>query len=461
MKTAVVIGGGITGLSAMYYLQKLKREKNLPLNLILAEKGGELGGKIATVKRGEYIMETGADSVVARNESILQLLDELKLHEEVVYNATGTSYLYSKNRLVKIPEDTVFGIPTSVQSLFSSPLISFKGKVRALKDLVSKNKEFTKDSSIGLFLESFLGRELVEYQVSPVLSGVYSGKLNELTMATTLPYLLEYKNKYGSIIRGLSENKKKFQSSGSKKFISFKGGLSALIDRLEEALTEAEILKGAAVEKIEKHGGQYTIAFSNRESITADYVILSTPHDAAEKLLRDDRLDPAFAELKNSSLTSIYLGFDIPDSELPADGTGFIVSEGSDLKCNACTWTSRKWSHTSERHQLLLRLFYKSSNPNYAYLNGLDRDGFVEEALNDVKKSLGISGQPAMVEVTRWNNLMPNYSLKHGEAVESLTDSLTEHYPNVLIAGCSYYGVGIAACIANGQKTAEMIAEKI
>ncbi|EAR63574.1 protoporphyrinogen oxidase, partial [Bacillus sp. NRRL B-14911] len=361
----------------------------------------------------------------------------------------------------KIPEDTVFGIPTSVQSLFSSPLISFKGKVRALKDLVSKNKEFTKDSSIGLFLESFLGRELVEYQVSPVLSGVYSGKLNELTMATTLPYLLEYKNKYGSIIRGLSENKKKFQSSGSKKFISFKGGLSALIDRLEEALTEAEILKGAAVEKIEKHGGQYTIAFSNRESITADYVILSTPHDAAEKLLRDDRLDPAFAELKNSSLTSIYLGFDIPDSELPADGTGFIVSEGSDLKCNACTWTSRKWSHTSERHQLLLRLFYKSSNPNYAYLNGLDRDGFVEEALNDVKKSLGISAQPAMVEVTRWNNLMPNYSLKHGEAVESLTDSLTEHYPNVLIAGCSYYGVGIAACIANGQKTAEMIAEKI
>ena len=159
-------------------------------------------------------------------------------------------------------------------------------------------------------------------------------------------------------------------------------------------------------------------------------------------------------------MISIYLGFDIPDSTLP-NGTGFIVGENSDLLCNACTWTSRKWEHTSENSQLLVRLFYKSSNPDYEKLQSLSKQELIQVALGDIKKSLDISVEPVTSEVTKWENNMPNYHIQHPYIVQSLEKKITEKYPNLLLAGCSYYGVGIPDCIADGEKKAREIASKL
>ncbi|WP_410982531.1 protoporphyrinogen oxidase [Bacillus cereus] len=461
MKTVVVIGGGITGLSTIYYLERLKKDYNIDLELILVEKNEYLGGKIRSVKEKDFIMETGADSIVARNENVMPFVKELRLEEELVYNETGISYIYANDTLHPIPADTVFGIPMSLESLFSSTLVSTKGKIIALKDFITKNKDFTKDTSLAVFLESFLGKELVEKQISPVLSGVYSGKLNELTMASTLPYLLDYKNTYGSIIKGFEVNKKHFQATGNKKFLSFKKGLSTIINRLEEELTETEIQKGVVTTNVKRVSDGYEVSFSNQETIKADYVVLATPHDIAQTLLSSNKLDDDFNKLKNSSLISVYLGFEIPDEQLPADGTGFIVSENSDLHCDACTWTSRKWKHTSDKQNLLVRMFYKSSNPVYEKMKHKSKEELVQVALSDIEKSLGIQGEPQVVEVTDWKDLMPNYHLEHNHAVQSLNEKLLAIFPNVYLAGASYYGVGIGACIGNGKKTAEKIVKAL
>ncbi|MEK5148342.1 protoporphyrinogen oxidase [Psychrobacillus sp. FSL K6-4615] len=461
MKRIVVIGGGITGLSTMHYLQKLKKEKSLDIELVLVEANEYLGGKIHTVLENDFIMEVGADSIVARNESIIQLIEELQLEDEKVYNSTGISYIYTNNELHAIPADSVFGIPASIESLNSSTLVSELGKKEALKDLEIPNETFTKESSVGSFLEYFLGKELVEKQVVPVLSGVYSGDLNKLSIASTLPYLIDYKNKYGSIMKGLEENKAQFQASANKKFISFQNGLSTLIDRLEEVLSQSTIIKGVATKKVEKKDDYYSILLTNGETIEADSVVLATPHNVAQVILQDEELDTDFNKLKNSSLISVYLGFDIPDEQLPAEGTGFIVSENSDVRCNACTWTSRKWTHTSKNNQLLVRMFYKSSNPAFESMKNMSEDELVEVALQDIEMSLKLTGKPEVIEVTKWNEQMPNYHLAHGDAIQSLTAKMANDMPNVLLAGCSYYGVGIAACIKNGRETAEKIINSI
>lgn len=461
LKKIVVIGGGITGLSTMHYLQKLKNEKSLDIELVLVEANEYLGGKIHTVQEDDFIMEVGADSIVARNEVITHLIEELQLEDEKVYNSTGISYIYTNNELHAIPADTVFGIPTSIESLNSSTLVSDAGKKEALKDLEMRNETFTKESSVGSFLEYFLGEELVEKQIVPVLSGVYSGDLNKLSIATTLPYLIDYKNKYGSIIKGFEENKAKFLAAANKKFISFRHGLSTLIDRLEEVLNESTIIKGVATKKVEKKDGRYMVLLANGETIEADSVVLATPHHVAQAILQDEELDTDFNSLKNSSLISVYLGFDIPDEQLPAEGTGFIVSENSDVKCNACTWTSRKWTHTSKDNQLLVRMFYKSSSPAFESMKDMTEDELVEVALQDIEMSLKLTGKPEVIEVTKWNDQMPNYHLAHGEAIQSLTAKMTDAMPNVMLAGCSYYGVGIVACIKNGKETAENIINSI
>ncbi|REB73980.1 MULTISPECIES: protoporphyrinogen oxidase [unclassified Bacillus (in: firmicutes)] len=461
MKTVLVVGGGITGLTAMYYLQKQNRERNLGLRLVLVESNEYLGGKIYTVKKDDFIMETGADSIVARNKNVLPFVKELNLEEELVFNATGTSYIHTQNKLLEIPKDSIFGIPMTLEALFTSELLSTRGKIEALKDLFRTNICFTKESSIGEFLEYYLGKEIVEKQIAPVLAGVYSGNIYSLTMGSTLPYLLDYKEKYGSIIRGLGKNKDTFQSAANKKFISFKKGLSTIINRLEEVLTDVTILKGIAVTGMKKIDDQYEIKLSNGEQQIVDTVVLSTPQDITQRILNKEELNPIFGKLKNSSNITLYLSYDISDEELPKDGTGFIVAEDSDIVCNACTWTSRKWKHTSKNNQLLLRLFYKKTNPAFARLNSLTEEELIKEAKKDIEKSLGIKSNPKSYEVTKWENAMPVYSLDHKQAVEALTQTLADLYPNVYLAGCSYFGVGIAACMANGEETAVKLLNSI
>ncbi|PLT31362.1 protoporphyrinogen oxidase [Peribacillus deserti] len=461
MKTVLIIGGGVTGLAALYELNKWKKECQSNVRLVLAEAAAKLGGKIRTVKEGGFVMETGADSMVTRKAHGMDFIKELGLEGKLVYNAAGRSFIYSDGELKLIPADSVFGIPASIESLAKSTLVSAEGKVEALKDFFTKNENFTKNDSIGKFLECFLGEELVQKQIAPVLSGVYSGNLSDLTIASTLPQVFDYKEKYGSIIKGFEENKKTWQSSGEKKFLSLNGGLDALIHAYEKTLDQTEILKNMKADKVEKASGRYRVFFSNGEIIEADQIVLSIPHNAAETLFTEDSVKMEFAPLKNSSLISVYLGFDIPDSRLPADGTGFIASNTDDLSCNACTWTSRKWKHTSESGNLLVRLFYKSSNPKFTALKEIEREKLIETALKDIKKSLGITAKPLVSEVTDWTENMPNYLISHPKTVAALESRLAEDYPGIWLAGSSYYGVGIPDCIENGAATGKKIIEKL
>jgi protoporphyrinogen/coproporphyrinogen III oxidase len=457
VKTVLVIGGGITGLSAMYELSKWKKISQSDVKLILAEASSALGGKIRTIKDGGFIMESGADSIVTRKADTMSFIEELGLEDEVVYNATGRSFIYTEGELKPIPADTVFGIPASVESLAKSTLISAEGKVEALKDFYTKNETFTKNDSIGEFLQYFLGTELVEKQIAPVLSGVYSGNISDLTIASTLPYVYDYKEKYGSIIRGFAANKEKFQSNGEKKFLSFKYGLGSVIDAYEKKLENVKILKNTVAKKIEKFNNRYHVSFDNHDMIEVDHIILSIPHTCAEKLLNDEELSNGFAELTNSSLISVYVGFDLHDSELPTEGTGFITANDNVLSCNACTWTSRKWKHTSESRQLLVRLFYKSSHPLFQALQKMSEEELLQVALSDIKESIGITALPVVSEITNWTEKMPNYRINHPKIVNMLENKLASAYPGIIIAGCSYYGVGIPDCIENGINTAEKI----
>src|SRR5690606_21227393 len=121
------------------------------------------------------------------------------------------------------------------------------------------------------------------------------------------------------------------------------------------------------------------------------------------------------------------------------------------------TWTSRKWTHTSPDGRLLVRLFYKNSNPKFEEISSMDRKQLIALARRDLKESLGLDAEPSIVEVTPWLGLMPKYGLGHRAAVEKLELFLGSSYPNVHVAGASFHGVGIGLCIADGREKAELI----
>ena len=480
MKTLVVVGGGITGLSTMYYIQKAVKLNSLDVRLLLVEAEENLGGKIKTVHNGDFIFETGAESIIAGKENTDSFIKEINLQDQVVYNEPGKSFLHTEDGLKRIPEDSMFGIPMSVESLAKSELISLAGKVEALKDFYTKNETFTKKDSIISFLKDSLGEELVDNQIEPILSGVFSGEINDLTIDSTLPFLVDYKENYGGIIRGLEENKDKFKGTTAIKylsfknaltishsqllqctdhsFLSFKNGLSTMVDRLEEILSDSvEIMKGVQVTNIAKESEHYKLTFANDTEVEADYIVLSTPDSVAKQLLNDSKITEEFSDFENKSLISIYLGFDLLDNELPNGGTGFITTKHSNLKCNACVWTSRKWTHRNSHNHVLMRLFYNSTSPHYESLHDMTDVELEEVALIDIKDSLGITKKPITSIVTKWQSTMPHYHANHNQNVRTLQKEVSTHYPNIFLAGSSYYGASIPDCIASGEHTAEMI----
>ena len=455
MKKIVIVGAGITGLTTAYYLA----QQNKQLNITVVEANDYIGGKIHSEKMGEFIMETGADSIVARHPGVLQLVRDVDFEHELVYNETGISYIHTNNELHAIPAGSTFGIPMSVEALMASTLISEEAKARVLQDEQIPNDRFTKQNSIGEFLAYFLGEEIVRKQIAPVLAGVYSGDLYQLSLASTLPYLVDYKNEYGSIMKGFEANREQFEKAADKKFISFRSGLSSLLERIVEKLPDMELKLSTKVVHLRKEQAVYSLTLHTGEVLEADAVVLAIPNDAVQAILQDDLLKPHFAKFTSASALTVYLGYDVPDSVLPADGTGFIVSHNSDLVCNASTWTSRKWKHTSANGNLLVRLFYKNINPRYEQLAAMSDDEFTAVAREDIRRSLNIEKAPELVNITKWIGKMPRYDLAHKEALTAVTQILETHYPNLHLAGAAYFGVGIGACIQNGKKNSEKIAK--
>src|SRR5690625_234856 len=98
-KTIAIVGGGITGLSAAFYLQQMIRNNGLNYKMKLIEASPRLGGKINTLKRDGYTIERGPDSLLSRKESIMKLIDELDLTDEIIHNDTGQSYILINNKL--------------------------------------------------------------------------------------------------------------------------------------------------------------------------------------------------------------------------------------------------------------------------------------------------------------------------------------------------------------------------
>jgi protoporphyrinogen/coproporphyrinogen III oxidase len=460
LKTVLILGGGITGLSTAYELEK-HLDQHKDVNLMLAEASSILGGKIRTVKQDGFIMETGADSIVTRKINHTGIIEELDLEDEVVYNAVGTSYLYVDGTLKQIPADSVFGIPASMKALVESELVSAKGKVEALKDYYTNDRQFSGADSIGEFLSYYLGKELTEKQIAPVLSGVYSGNLNDLSIQSTMPYLLDYKKRYGSILKGIEVNKEQFLGHSEKKFLSFKNGLSTIIDGFAKKLNHTKIRLNHEATEIKRSENGYVVQFRNGEEIQADYIVLSIPHNAAERLFSDRELTNAFSEIQMNSIISVYLGYHVPNEILPENGTGFITTSNESLVCGACTWSSRKWQHTSQNGNLLIRLFYKNNHPKFSEIKKMSESELINLALQDIEKSLKLKEKPVVCNITKWTDLMPTYDISHPETVKKLEKIFENNFQGIFIAGCSYYGAGISDCIENGKETAKKIVHTI
>ncbi|NEW05899.1 protoporphyrinogen oxidase [Paenibacillus sp. SYP-B3998] len=477
-KHIVVIGGGITGLTAAYELHKRFASIGQAIQITLLEKSNKLGGAIQTLKRDGFVIEKGPDSFLARKPVVLNLSKELGLVNDLtgLSPTASKSSIYMNGKLHPMPAGLAMGIPTQIKPFVGTSLLSLSGKARASLDFLLPRKDKPGDESLGSLIERRLGKEVADRLVGPILAGIYAGDLNLLSTAATFPQLLDMEEKHRSLILGMLSSRSKQQTKTpnsvgvelpphlrSSMFLTYKGGLCTLVDHLNEELRRAGTLisLNSLVETISLQQEGYEIRLASGAQLTTDGIILSAPAEQASHVLQgaSQRIFGALRQIPSVSVANVVMAFDQAQFKKPLQGSGFVVPRHEGLLITACTWTSVKWNHTAPKGKVLIRAYLgRWGDQTHLQLNDFE---LKQRVIKDLVRILGERVSPLFTEITRHTEAMSQYLVGHMERLRDIEEELHTLYPNLIIAGRSYRGVGIPDCIAQGKDAAERLFQQL
>ncbi|WP_456271895.1 protoporphyrinogen oxidase [Bacillus sp. AK031] len=457
----VIIGGGITGLTSAYYLQKEAEKTGHPIEIKLVEASHRLGGKIQTVSRDGFIIERGPDSFLERKTSAARLAKEVGVDNELVNNSTGKSYVLVNEELHAMPGGSVMGVPTQMAPFVTTGLFSMQGKARAAADFILPKSNVKGDQSLGQFFRRRLGDEVVENLIEPLLSGIYAGDIDQLSLMSTFPQFYQVEQKHRSLILGMKKTTPAPATKpGAKKkgiFLTLTKGLQSLVDAIGSKLDHDSVLKGVRVEQIEKEEGRYTLLLNNGERLDADSVILTTPHPAIPSMFPQYNFFDHLKTTPATSVATVAMAFPEEAIKKDIDGTGFVVSRNADYTITACTWTHKKWPHTTPEGKVLIRCYVGRAGDEAVV--DLSDSQIEKIVLQDLNKIMNITMDPEFTIVSRWKEAMPQYTVGHKDRLETMQNKVRQELPGLFIAGSSFEGLGLPDCIDQGEKAVKNVLE--
>jgi len=478
LKQVVIVGGGITGMTAAFYAGRYAAEAGIPLGITVLEKSERLGGKIHTLRKNGFTIEKGADSFLTRKLPMIELARDLGLEDELVGQGSRgkRAYFLHRGRFQPAPSGMVLGIPTDLAAFMETELVSPEGKARALEDLALPKREDGSDESLGGFLERRLGAELVANVAEPLLAGIYAGDLYELSLEATFPQFKEAEQRYDSVIQGMqaaqananaqpanaanAANEPK--AAAGSAFLSYGKGLGTVIEGLEQAVAAAggTILRETFAVRIEKlpepaAPGQaaYCVHLNQGDCLEADAVIVTLPAYEYPGLLPQLPGLVKLAEMPYISVANVVLAFNEADIPPSFEGSGFVISRKEGRFITACTRTSLKWENTAPAGKALLRCYVgRAGDEDWVKLSD---EEIVARVRGEVRELLGVAAEPLFHEVTRLYRSMPNYPVGHLQNIQAAREELAGAMPGVLLTGASFHGVGLPDCVRQGRETAE------
>ncbi len=437
--------------------------------ITVLEAGPRWGGKIVTdrvdVGGGSFIIEGGPDTFLATKPYATNLCKELGLGDRL--HGTNpdkrNTYVLNRGRLLPLPDGLAMMVPTNVPAMLSTRLISWPGKARLALDLILPARPVNGDESLGAFIGRRLGREAYENLIEPLVSGIYAGDGDRLSLASTFPHLRDMELKHGSLARGALASRPK-NGNGSKPaskggrsaFLTPTTGLAEIVEALVEYLKAHDVALHAEtpVSSIGETPDGYTIETEKLGRVEADALILAAPAYASGALLQ--ALDPALSEALESipyvSTATISLAYRQADLPRPLDGYGYVIPRREGREALACTWTSTKFPHRAPEGYALIRVFIGRAGQEVPW----DEPSLLRIAREETRSTLGITAEPLFSRIFTWDRVMPQYNLGHPETMATIKSRLEDH-PGLALAGNAYSGIGIPDCIHSGELAVERI----
>jgi protoporphyrinogen/coproporphyrinogen III oxidase len=459
MKRIAIIGGGIAGLSAAFYLEKARRA-GADLQWALFEKSDRLGGVIQTERHDGFVIEAGPDSFLSIKPDAARVCQELGLGDQLIpsNDASRKTYILVKGSLVPIPHGLEFMVPTRIWPMATTPLFSFSTKLRMAAEVFSSARKDPGDESVGDFVRRHFGQEMVDRVAEPLLAGVYGGNAERLSIRAVLPRFADMERQHGSLVRATLKAKAQVRSkapAGSKPqplFTSLKNGMQQMVEALTATLPQASIRMGQQNLSLRPVNDDWQIE-SAGISERFQAVLLAAPAPAAAGLLRQfhPALIEGLARIEYTSTAAVALAYD--QAELPP-GHGFLVPRSEGRKMMACTFVHKKFSHRAPGDKKLLRCFFSSSRMPDLLTHS---DEVLQQfARQELKEILGLTAEPKFARTFRWDRAMAQYETGHLDRVAEM-EKIIAAMPGFHIIGNSFHGIGVPDCI----KSARLVVEQI
>jgi protoporphyrinogen/coproporphyrinogen III oxidase len=459
----VAVGGGIAGLAAAHRLVELARDERRPLDLVLLEGTGRLGGTIRTERSEGFLLEAGADSFISEKPWALALAERVGLGSRLrrTDDRFRRTYVVRQGRLRPLPEGFLLLAPTRAWPVLASGVFSWRGKLRLGLDLVLPRRSGAADESLGSFVRRRLGREALERVAQPLVGGIYSADPDRLSLAATMPRFLALEREHRSLILGLRRTARAGETAGASGarwslFVTLAGGMEELVAALAARLPAGAVRLGSPVGGIVPAPDGWRVHPRDGAPLHADGVVLAGPAPAMAALV--SAVDPGLASqlggIVYASSATVALAYPRAAVRHPLDGFGFVVPRVEGRAILACTFSSVKYPGRAPDGAVLLRVFVGGALQ--ADLLARADEDLIRLAHDDVATLLGITGDPVLGRVWRHPGAMPQYDVGHLDRVAAI-ESRLEAFPSLALAGAAYRGVGIADCVRSGEAAAERL----
>jgi oxygen-dependent protoporphyrinogen oxidase len=455
----IIIGGGISGLSAAYYLAKRG------IGSMIFESRPRLGGVIRTEQVRGCTLEAGPDSFISAKPAALELIRELGLEDQVIgsNDFSRKTYVWKQGRLVPLPEGLMMMVPTRILPLVATPLLGWRTKARMGMELFHPPRRHDGDQSVSAFITEHYGPEAVDYLAEPLLSGIYGGNPDELSVTSVLPRLVTLAKRYGSLTRGVLAERAKSErartgnnhASAAPLFRTLKGGLEQMVEALAASIRGTAEVCHSRVDRLELTDQGFRLR-AGGGWIGAEHVIVACEAHSAASLVEalDQRLGALLAGVPYSSSMTVALGFNANDLEQRPSGHGFLVPKRERRHLMACTWVGEKFPFRVPEGSVVARCFLGGTD-DASVLDASD-ESVAEIVTQELSEIAGIRAGPEFVRIHRWPRSMAQYTVGHPERLAEI-EARARAIPGLALAGNAYDGIGIPDCIRLGKRAAEGI----
>ena len=455
----VVIGGGIAGLAAAFFL------KDEPVRVTVLEGSPRLGGKLSVSDVAGVPVDEGAEALLARRPEGIALITATGLGGDLVPAGVTSSAIYTRGAMRALPRRQFMGVPADMDELAATGVVSAEGVARAR--LESRAAGEPGDVSVTQYIGARLGAEIVDRLVDPLLGGVYAGRSEELSFEATLAPLAAAARQHPTLTEAvtslLPDAPDDPTSDNSKKpapmFVSLTTGIGALPDAVAKA-SNADVRVNAMVRELTRTeaGWRLTVgSAADPEYLVADAVIVTVPAAPASRLL--SRTVPAasapLSEIPYASMAIITLAYRAED--FPSQPrSGYLVPAVDGRAVKAVTFSTVKWPHLTRHAPAHVVRCSIGRVGETALLQRDDKD-LARLAAAELADAVGITATSVAQRVTRWGGALPQYNVGHLDRVARIRAAVGEQ-PGLAVAGAAYDGIGIPACIATAQAAARQVA---